>query len=61
MATTVRSTGTWQKADEAQKQKNVGAVDQSSVQSTSSWVMAISDQGERVDAHQVLEQGLRLL
>ena len=64
------------KADEAQKQKNVGAVDQSSVQSTSSTasvgavalvnsitagselgrlVMAISDQGERVDSYQVLD------
>ena len=64
------------KADDAQKQKKVGAVDQSSVQSTSSTasvgavalissttagsglgrlVMAISDQGERVDAYQVLD------
>ena len=64
------------KADDAQKQKNVGAVDQSSVQSTSSTasvgvvalvsstsavsglgrlVMAISNQGERVDAYQVLD------
>ena len=64
------------KADDAQKQKNAGAIDQSSVQSTSSTasvgavalissttagsglgrlVIAISDQGERVDAYQVLD------
>ena len=64
------------KADDAQKQKNVGAVDQSSVQSTSSTgsvgavalvnstsagsglgrlVMAICDQGERVDAYHFLD------
>ena len=64
------------KTDDAQKQKNLGAVDQSSVQSTSSTasvgvvalvsstsegsglgslVMAISDQGERVDAYQAFD------
>ena len=57
------------KSDEAQKQKNVGAVDQSSVQSTSSTasvgaaggsglgrlVMAISDHEHRMDSYQVLD------